>query len=183
MKWWEQCHLLINCPWTFGWSSLNYNWFDQSLSLNSIARNVPNKFWKGIDVFYNHLKVFGCKVLVHIPKNERLKLDSKLKECIFLWYGNVKFGYQLWNHIKRKIVRNKDVFFEDQNIEDIQRHKKFNGDIIVSPIWEIYFTYLSIHKEFVTLTKWENVRILWYTCHNHWDISLDKWILYSDNIY
>ncbi|CAL9011600.1 unnamed protein product [Prunus brigantina] len=56
--------------------------------------DVPNKFWSGKDVSYNHLKVFGCGAFVHIPKDERSKLDAKSKECIFVGYGNEEFGYR-----------------------------------------------------------------------------------------
>ena len=87
--------------------------------------DVPNKFWTGKDVSYNHLKVFGCRAFVHIPKDERSKIDSKSKECIFLGYGNEEYGYRLWDPVKKKIVRSRDVvFFEDQNIEDTQKPKQ-----------------------------------------------------------
>ena len=33
------------------------------------------------------LRVFGCQAFVHIPKDERKKLDSKSRKCIFLGYG------------------------------------------------------------------------------------------------
>ena len=35
----------------------------------------------------NNLKVFGCRAYVHIPKDERSKLDDKVKEYIYLGYG------------------------------------------------------------------------------------------------
>lgn len=38
--------------------------------------DVPNKFWTGKDASYKHLKVFGCRAFVHIPSDERSKLDS-----------------------------------------------------------------------------------------------------------
>ena len=57
--------------------------------------DVPNKFWSGKDVSYNHLKVFSCRAFVHIPKDERSKLDAKSKECIFVGYENEEFGYRL----------------------------------------------------------------------------------------
>ncbi|CAL2256839.1 unnamed protein product [Prunus armeniaca] len=62
-----------------------------SAPLNS---DVPNKLWSGKDISYNHLKVFGCRAFVHIPKYERSKLDVKSKECIFMGYGNEEFGYR-----------------------------------------------------------------------------------------
>ena len=38
---------------------------------------VPNRVFYDKEVSYDHLKVFGCKAFVHIPQDERSKLDSK----------------------------------------------------------------------------------------------------------
>ena len=35
---------------------------------------VPNIVWYGKDVSYDHLRVFGYKAFVHVPKDERSKL-------------------------------------------------------------------------------------------------------------
>jgi len=56
---------------------------------------VPNKIWFAKDVSYDHLRVFGCKVFVHVPKDERSKLDAKTREVIFVGYGQNEFGYRL----------------------------------------------------------------------------------------
>jgi len=42
---------------------------------------------------FNHLRVFGCKAFVHIPKDERKKLDAKTKECIYLGGMNLDTNY------------------------------------------------------------------------------------------
>ena len=55
--------------------------------------DVPNRVWFDKDVSYDHLKVFGCKACVHVPKDERSKLDVKTKQCIFIGYGQDEFGY------------------------------------------------------------------------------------------
>jgi hypothetical protein len=34
-----------------------------------------------------HLRVFGCEAYAHVPKDERKKLDSKARKCVFLGYG------------------------------------------------------------------------------------------------
>ena len=39
--------------------------------------DIPERVWTGKDVSYSHLKVFGCKTFVHVPKEQRSKLDSK----------------------------------------------------------------------------------------------------------
>ena len=57
--------------------------------------DVPERVWTGKIVLYDHLRVFGCKEFVHIPKDERSKLDVKAKSCIFLRYGHEEFRYML----------------------------------------------------------------------------------------
>ena len=39
--------------------------------------NIPQKVWTGKEMSYNHLKVFGCKAFIHVPKEQRTKLDDK----------------------------------------------------------------------------------------------------------
>ena len=97
----------------------------------------------GKDVSYDHLRVFGCKAFVHILKDERSKLDVKVKPCIFLGYGHEKFGYRLWDPLSRKIVRSKDVvFLEDQRVADGDKVEKASSsteipiriDLVVPPL-------------------------------------------------
>jgi hypothetical protein len=87
--------------------------------------DIPERVWKGKGVSYDHLRVFSCRAFVHIPMNERSKLDSKTKECIFLVYGNAEFGYRLWDLIKKKLVRSRAVvLFEQKTIENVQNLDK-----------------------------------------------------------
>ena len=68
--------------------------------------------------------MFGCKAFVRIPQDERLKIDTKTRQCIFLDYGLDKFGYKLFDPVAKKVVRSCDVVFvEDQTIEDIVKTK------------------------------------------------------------
>ena len=73
--------------------------------------DVPERVWTRKDVSYGHLRVFGCKTFVHIPKDERSKLDVKAKPCIFLGYSHEEFWYKLWDPLSMKIIRSKDVVF------------------------------------------------------------------------
>ena len=53
----------------------------------AIALNteVPDKIWFGKNVSYDHLHVFGCRAFVHVPKDERSKLDKKDKAMYLYW--------------------------------------------------------------------------------------------------
>jgi hypothetical protein len=87
--------------------------------------DISIRVWKGKDIFYDHLRVFGCRIFVHMHKDERSKLDSKTKECIFLGYENGEFGYKLWDPIEKKLVRSRDVvFFEQEIIDNVQNLDK-----------------------------------------------------------
>ena len=85
---------------------------------------VPEEVWTGRKAAYDHLKVFGCRAFVHIPNDERAKLDAKTKECIYLGSPRCEFGFRLWDPINRKIVRSRDVIFhENETIQDISKPK------------------------------------------------------------
>ncbi|RDX75554.1 hypothetical protein CR513_44548, partial [Mucuna pruriens] len=86
----------------------------------ALNTEVPDKIWFGKDVKYDHLRVFGCKAFVHVPKDERSKLDMKTRQCIFIGYDHDEYGYRMYDPVEKKLVRSRDVqFMEDQTIEDI----------------------------------------------------------------
>ena len=87
--------------------------------------DVPERVWTGKYVSYDHLRVFGCRAFVHIPKDERSKLNVKVKPCIFLGYSHEEFGYMLWDPMSRKIVKSRDVMFlEDQLVDEGDKVEK-----------------------------------------------------------
>lgn len=96
----------------------------------ALNAEVPDKIWFGKNVRYDHLRVFGCKAYVHVPKDERSKLDAKTRQCIFIGYGQDEFGYKLFDPVEKKAVRSRDVkFMEDQTIEDIDKMEKTTPEI------------------------------------------------------
>ena len=81
--------------------------------------DYPKRVWSSKDASFKHLRVFGCKAFVHIPREKRSKLDDKSKPCILLDYGVEEFGYRLRDPEAKKVVRSRDViFYENQTIED-----------------------------------------------------------------
>nr|CAN77981.1 hypothetical protein VITISV_043416 [Vitis vinifera] len=82
--------------------------------------DLPKRVLTRKFVSFEHLRVFGCRTFVHVPRDEWYKLDSKTKQCIFLGYSNEEFGYRLWDSATKKIIKSRDVvFFKDQTIEDL----------------------------------------------------------------
>ncbi|RVX08547.1 Retrovirus-related Pol polyprotein from transposon TNT 1-94 [Vitis vinifera] len=77
--------------------------------LPNLQSDVPERVWTRKDVSYDHLRVFGCRTFVHVPKDERSKLDVKEKSFIFL----------------RRVM----VFLEDQLLNDIDKVKKSKSSV------------------------------------------------------
>ena len=60
---------------------------------------------------------------MHVPYEQRSKLDDKATPYIFIEYGDEEFGYRLWDSKKQKIVISKDiVFHEHETIEDMEKN-------------------------------------------------------------
>ncbi|WKA06698.1 hypothetical protein VitviT2T_024587 [Vitis vinifera] len=86
--------------------------------------DVPDRIWSNNEISYDHLRVFGCKAFVHIPKDERSKLDAKTRPCVFIGYGQDELGYRFYDPVQKKLVRSRDVvFMEDHTIQDIEKTK------------------------------------------------------------
>lgn len=73
--------------------------------------DISEKLLRRKDISFKHLRVFGCRAFVHIPKDETSKLDMKSKQCIFLGYGHEDFGYIFYDPVEKKLVRSRDVVF------------------------------------------------------------------------
>ena len=74
---------------------------------------TPYEEWKGYKPNVNHLRIFGCRAYAHIPKDERSKMDPKVKKSIFLGYGIGVKGYRLFDTDTSKVFHNRDVIFNE----------------------------------------------------------------------
>ena len=69
--------------------------------------------WTSKEISYNHLKVFLSKAFIHVPKDQRTKLDDKAIPCLLIDYGDKEFGYKFWDPETRKVIRSRDVVFHE----------------------------------------------------------------------
>ena len=74
---------------------------------------IPKKVWSSKKVKFSHLKVFGYVSYVHIDSDAHSKLDAKSKICFFIGFGDEKFGYQFWDEQNQKIIRSRNVIFNE----------------------------------------------------------------------
>ncbi|WVZ14797.1 hypothetical protein V8G54_012363 [Vigna mungo] len=54
------------------------------------------------------------RAYVHISDQGRNKLDPKSKKCTFIGYGEDEFGYRLWDNENQKMIRSRDVIFNEK---------------------------------------------------------------------
>lgn len=67
--------------------------------------------WNGVKPDISYMAIFYCMVMVHIPKEKRLKWDKKSKKVIFIdiFEYQGKKGYSLNNNLICKISVTRDV--------------------------------------------------------------------------
>ena len=90
-------------------ANLPHRFWGEALSTAAYLRNrsptkavdgiTPYEAWTGEKPQVDHLRIFGCQAFVHIPKDERKKLDSKSKKCILMGYGITTKGYRLYDSL------------------------------------------------------------------------------------
>ena len=76
----------------------------------------------------DYSRVFGCVAHVHIPDQNRSKLDDKSKRCVLLGVSDESKAWRLYDPISKKIIVSKDVVFEEEkgwdwgrSVEEIKR--------------------------------------------------------------
>ena len=75
---------------------------------------LPEEVWSVKKVKFSHLKVFGCISYIHIDYDACSKLDVKSKICFFIGYDDEKFGYRFLDEQSRKIIKSRNVIFNEQ---------------------------------------------------------------------
>ncbi len=104
-------------------SGLEKKFWAEALSTAGYLRNrsvttavngmTPHEAFTGEKPSVQHLKVFGCDAYIHVPKDERKKLDAKAKKCTLLGYGTETKGYRLYNHESCRVFYSRDVIFNE----------------------------------------------------------------------
>ena len=75
---------------------------------------TPHEAYSGKKPSVAHLKVFGSECFMHIPDEERTKLEPKSCKCIFLGYDMESKAYRLYDPEARKVWLSRDMVFQEQ---------------------------------------------------------------------
>ncbi|KAL8104982.1 hypothetical protein AgCh_028950 [Apium graveolens] len=77
---------------------------------------IPEEEWQEKEVNLSHLRIFGCVSYVRVKDSDRDKLDLKAKKYIFIGYGSDDMGYRFWDELTKKVVRSKNVTFNENAV-------------------------------------------------------------------
>jgi hypothetical protein len=64
----------------------------------------------------SHLKIFGCPVFIHIPKEKRNKVDPSGKKGIFVGYCEVSKAFRIYIPGHHHIEISRDVTFDEDAV-------------------------------------------------------------------
>lgn len=74
-------------------------------------KQTPEEAWSGRKPDLAHIRVFGAKVMAHIPKQKRQKWDAKSKESVLVGFDEDTKAYRLYDPVSRKVFKCRDVVF------------------------------------------------------------------------
>jgi hypothetical protein len=76
---------------------------------------TPEEAFSGKKPSVEHLRIFGCPVYIHFPKDKRKKLEPSGKKGIYVGYSETSKDYIICVPGQNKVEINRDVTF-DENI-------------------------------------------------------------------
>ncbi|KAG7300386.1 hypothetical protein JYU34_015988 [Plutella xylostella] len=78
---------------------------------------TPYEVWTGSKPNISHMKVFGCRAMVHVPKERRQKWDPKSRELIFVGYSDTTKGYRFIDPKNKRVIMSRDVVFLEDTVQ------------------------------------------------------------------
>ena len=84
------------------------------LSHSALGFKTPEEMFTRKKPEVSHLKIFGCLVFIHIPKEKRNKLEPSRKKGIFVGYCEVSKAFRIYILGHRHIKINRDVTIDEE---------------------------------------------------------------------
>lgn len=76
---------------------------------SALNGKTPFEMWTGKKPDISHLRVFGSVVMMHIPKEKRIKWDKKAEKGILVGYPDGVKGYRVYIPRTKEITTSRDV--------------------------------------------------------------------------
>lgn len=81
---------------------------------STLGNKTPYEAWYKKKPDLSHIRVFGSPVMVHIPKEKRLKWDKKARMHILVGFSETVKGYRVYDHEKNIITVKRDVIVMEE---------------------------------------------------------------------
>jgi hypothetical protein len=75
---------------------------------------TPEEVFSGIKPEVGHLRIFGCPVYIHVPKEKRTKMEPSGKKGVFVGYSENSKAYRIYVPGQRQIEVSRDVTFHEE---------------------------------------------------------------------
>ena len=97
--------------WVEGISTATY--FRNLPPTNAVQDKTPYEAWTGSKPNVSYLRIFGCDVYAHVPKDKRSKLVSKTRRSIFPGYGQGIKDYRFYDKAHKRIFYSRNAVFNE----------------------------------------------------------------------
>lgn len=74
-----------------------------------LNKMTPFEMWHNRKPDVSNIRIFGSHVLVHIPKEKRLKWDKKSSQMILVGFSETVKGYRVYDPVTNNISTSRDV--------------------------------------------------------------------------
>ena len=79
--------------------------------IKALKSMIAYEAWNGKVSVVTHMRVFGSLAYVHVPAQQRHKLEAKALKCTFVGSSSQSKGYRLYVPSTQKIIVSRDVIF------------------------------------------------------------------------
>ena len=111
-------------------------WADATSTLDYVHNKSPHQVFgnktleeafTGVKPDVSHLRIFGCLVYIHVPKEKRSNLEPSGKKGTFVGYSETSKAYHIYIPIQRQIEVNQDVTFDEE--VSFKRSREYHMEI------------------------------------------------------
>lgn len=85
---------------------------------------TPYELWHNKENTLTDFKIFGNRVSIHVPKENRLKWDAKNIQGIFIGYGENIKGFRVYIPDKNKVETLRDVIFLPEKSKEMEKQSQ-----------------------------------------------------------
>jgi hypothetical protein len=87
----------------------------QNRSPHPVLKNmIPKEAFFGKKPSVEHLRIFGCPIYIHVPKDKRKKLDTSGKKGIFVAYSESSKSYRIYVLSQQNVEISRYVTFDEK---------------------------------------------------------------------